>query len=178
MMEYILDQIPKKFILDASCSGRMFWFDKKHPNALYVDNRQIQKGTIKSSPNFGIEPDYVMDFRKLRFQDKSFKLVVWDPPHQKNLDLNSWIGAKYGVLPKDWKPFILDGFNECYRVLEDYGILIFKWSKSHDKRGPKRDITLAELIKILPIRPLFGHPSGSKMNTIWMCFMKIPEEKC
>lgn len=164
-----------KFILDACCSGRMFWFDKKQKNTLYVDNRVVPAGAQKDSPNFSIQPDKVMDFRKLDILDKSFKLVVFDPPHLKSLDKNSWIALKYGTLdPLTWKEDILKGFSECWRVLEDYGTLIFKWSKSHDNR-PKRDITLAELLKLLPVRPLFGHPSGSKMNTIWLCFMKIPE---
>lgn len=164
-----------KFILDACCSGRMFWFDKKHPNALYIDNREVPKGTQKDRPNFCVAPDIVMDFRKLNFPDKSFKLVVFDPPHLKSLDKNSWIALKYGVLdPKTWREDILKGFNECWRVLDDYGTLIFKWSKSYDNRK-KRDVSLAEILKLLPIRPLFGHPSGSKINTVWMCFMKIPE---
>lgn len=166
-----------KFILDACCGGRMFWFDKKHPKTLYVDIRKLPAGMIESSPKFEVNPDKVMDFRKLDLPDKSFKLVVWDPPHLKSLDLNSWIAAKYGVLdPKTWRTDILQGFNECWRVLEDYGVLIFKWSISHDNR-PKRDVSIAQILELLPVKPLFGHPSGSKMNTVWMCFMKIPENE-
>lgn len=168
-------KVEEKFILDACCSGRMFWFDKKHPNTLYIDNRIIPAGTLQKTPKFSVDPDVVMDFRKLEFPDKSFKLVVFDPPHLKSLDKNSWIAVKYGTLdPKTWKEDIIKGFNECYRVLEDFGILIFKWSKSHDNRK-HRDISLSQLLKLIKVRPLFGHPSGSKMNTIWMCFMKIPK---
>lgn len=29
----------KKIILDACCGSRMFWFDKKNPNVLFIDNR-------------------------------------------------------------------------------------------------------------------------------------------
>lgn len=162
-----------KFILDACCSGRMFWFNKEHPNALYCDIRELQKGTIKTSPNFEIKPDKIIDFRQMDFPDKSFKLVVFDPPHLKSLESNSWVAVKYGTLnPKTWKEDILKGFNECWRVLDDYGILIFKWSKSHDNRR-RRDVSIENLLKILPQQPLFGHPSGSKINTIWFCFMKI-----
>lgn len=166
----------KKVILDTCCSGRMFWFDKRNPNCLYCDIREIPKGTIKSSPNFSIEPDKLMDFRNMDLPDKSFKLVVFDPPHLKSLDKNSWVSVKYGCLNSDtWKSDILKGFKECWRVLEDYGTLIFKWSKSHDNRR-RRDISIENLLKILPVRPLFGHPSGSKLNTIWFCFMKIPNK--
>ncbi|MBI2101656.1 methyltransferase [Candidatus Woesearchaeota archaeon] len=164
----------KKLILDACCGGRMFWFEKNNPNTLYIDIRSLPAGTLNRTPKFEIQPDIIMDFRKLNFPDKSFKLVVFDPPHLKSLDLNSWIAAKYGTLnPKTWRDDIRQGFNECWRVLEDYGILIFKWSKSHDNR-PKRDISLQEILKILPAKPLFGHSSGNKLNTIWMAFMKIP----
>lgn len=164
-----------KTILDACCSGRQFWFDKKNPNCLYCDIREIPKGTLKNAPNFSIEPDKIMDFRNMDLPDKSFKLIVFDPPHLKSLEENSWVSVKYGCLSKEtWKEDILKGFNECWRVLDDYGTLIFKWSKSSDNRR-RRDVSIENLLKILPIRPLFGHPSGSKINTIWMCFMKIPE---
>ena len=163
-----------RFILDACCSGRSFWFDKKHPNALYCDIRELEKGSIEKSPNFEIKPDKIVDFRNMPFPDRSFKLVVFDPPHLKSLEDNSWVKLKYGSLdPKTWKKYILAGFNECWRVLEDYGTLIFKWSKSHDNRR-RRDVSIENLLKVIPIKPLFGHPSGSKMNTIWFCFMKIP----
>ncbi|HUW43818.1 MAG TPA: class I SAM-dependent methyltransferase [Bacillota bacterium] len=166
-----------KFILDACCGGRMFWFDKNHKNTLYVDHRELKKGSLKKTPNFEVKPDKIMDFRKLDLPDNSFKLVVFDPPHLKSLEQNSWIAAKYGTLnPETWREDILKGFNECYRVLEDYGVLIFKWSKSNDNRK-KRDVSIAGILKLLPVRPLFGHPSGSKINTIWMCFMKIPGGK-
>ena len=172
--------LENKFILDACCSGRMFWFSKNHPNALYCDIRNVPAGAQKKAPNFNVSPDIQQDFRKLDFKDKSFKLVVFDPPHLKSLDLNSWVALKYGTLhPDTWREDILQGFNECWRVLDDYGTLIFKWSKSGDKRR-KRDVSTAAILKLLPVAPLFGHPSGSKINTIWMVFMKVPglDNKC
>ena len=30
-----------KAILDATAGSRMIWFDKKNPDALYMDNRQL-----------------------------------------------------------------------------------------------------------------------------------------
>ncbi len=169
--------LENKFILDACCGGRMFWFDKKQENTLYIDNRVVAAGSQKKSPNFSVAPDIKMDCRDLKFKDGMFRLVVFDPPHLKSLDKNSWVALKYGTLdPKTWQEDILQGFNECWRVLQDNGVLIFKWSKSHDNRK-NRDVSIAEILKLLPVKPLFGHPSGSKMNTIWMCFMKIPNEK-
>src|ERR1041384_3385743 len=121
-----------KFILDAACGGRMFWFNKTHPNAIYVDNRVAAKGHLTEAGNPGheVKPDVVMDFRSLRFPDDSFKLVVFDPPHFVFPGKNSWIAKKYGTLDRGtWPDDLKRGFDECWRVLEDYGVLIFKWSE-------------------------------------------------
>lgn len=157
-----------KFILDACCGGRMFWFNKNNPAALFIDKRKLPKGSIEDRPNFCIDPDIIMDFRKLEFPDKSFKLVVFDPPHLKSLGSNSWMAKKYGVLESldDLKK----GFKECWRVLEDYGVLIFKWSTETEKRSN----TVKEIIELFGKEPLFGHTTGSKSHTHWMCFMKFP----
>lgn len=158
-----------KFILDACCGGRTFWFNKKHPNTLYIDNRVAPKGTSKFRPNFEVKPDIVMDFRALTFPDKSFKLVIWDPPHLKSLGKTSEMRKKYGCLNAEtWQYDLKKGFNECWRVLEDMGILIFKWNSN--------EISTKQVLELFKIQPLFGHPSGSKSKTKWMCFMKIPKE--
>ena len=111
-----------------------------------------------------------MDFTNLEFKDKSFKLVVWDPPHLKSLGEKSYMAQKYGVLNSEtWQGDLKKGFKECWRVLEDYGVLIFKWSEA--------EIPLKKVLELFPETPLFGHPSGSKNKTKWMCFMKIPRLK-
>ena len=157
-----------KFILDACCGSRMFWFNKTHPNTLYIDNRSYDKGFIDNRPNRELKPDTIMDFRDLKFPDKSFKLVVMDPPHLIGRPDGCRMTRTYGVLNKEtWREDIKKGFNECMRVLEDYGILIFKWNEASVKRK--------ELLEELGQRPLFGHPVGSKVNTHWFCFMKIPK---
>lgn len=33
----------EKQILDACCGSRMFWFDKEHPAAVFMDNRSFAK---------------------------------------------------------------------------------------------------------------------------------------
>ena len=157
-----------KFILDACCGGKMFWFNKKHPNVLYIDNRKAPKGHRKFRPNHEVQPDIVMDFRKMDFTDKSFKLVVWDPPHLKTLGETSDMRKTYGCLVAEtWPSDLSKGFNECWRVLEDYGILIFKWNET--------EISVKEVIGLFKEIPLFGHPTGSKSKTHWFCFMKIPK---
>ena len=36
----------KKFILDACCGSRMFWFQKNQPNTIFQDIREYNKGFI------------------------------------------------------------------------------------------------------------------------------------
>ena len=38
----IIIEMEEKFILDACCGGRQFWFDKEHKNVLYVDKRVMK----------------------------------------------------------------------------------------------------------------------------------------
>jgi hypothetical protein len=163
--------IPKdKFILDACCGSRMFWFDKKEPHTLFCDIREYNKGFIDNRQNRELHPDMIMDFRKMDFPDKSFKLVVFDPPHIISKPDTCRMTKIYGVLNKDnWKEYLKKGFDECWRVLEDFGILIFKWSECCIKKK--------EVLLLFGVKPLFGHPNGSKIPTHWFCFMKIPDNK-
>ena len=156
----------KKPILDACCGSRMFWFDRKNPLSVFMDIRN-EEHTLCDGRKLEVHPDIVADFTDMPFPDKSFKLVVFDPPHLKWLGENSWMFKKYGKLPKDWRQLIRRGFDECMRVLDDYGTLVFKWNEDQ--------IKLREVIEAIGKEPLFGHPTRGK--TIWMVFMKIPEEK-
>ena len=69
-----------KQILDACCGSRMFWFDKEHPAAVFMDNRNFGK-TLCDGRRFEVRPDLIADFREIPFPDESFHLVVFDPPH-------------------------------------------------------------------------------------------------
>ena len=157
-----------KRILDAGCGSRMFWFDKQNPNVEFCDNRTVEYHEYYPDRYIEIKPDTVCDFTNLPFEDKSFKLVVFDPPHLKQAGETSWLAMKYGKLPKDWPIMIHDGFWECMRVLDDYGTLIFKWSEVQ--------ITVSEVLKVIQAEPLFGHRVGRLNNTHWMAFMKMPLE--
>ena len=156
----------KKLILDACCGGRMFWFNKNNPNVLYIDNGKREKGHSKWRPNHTVLPDENIDFRKMPYNDKSFKLIVFDPPHIFGKE-NSLLTQYYGVLNKTtWKEDIQKGFNECWRVLDIYGVLIFKWNEAR--------ISKKEVLNLFEQQPLFGHQVGSRLKTHWLCFMKIP----
>jgi hypothetical protein len=154
-----------KPILDACCGGRMFWFDKQNPLAVFCDNREFTD-TLCDGRVFEVKRDILADFTSLPFEDGAFKLVVFDPPHLTGGGAKSWLVKKYGKLPADWEDTILRGFNECMRVLDDYGILIFKWGEE--------DISVGQNLKVIRRSPLFGHKSGRMNRTHWMCFMKTP----
>ena len=101
-----------KRVLDACCGSRMFWFDPNNPDAEYVDNRTLED-TLCDGRHLSVNPDVVADFRHLPFEDNSFYLVVFDPPHLKDAGENSWMAKKYGSLPKEgWEEIIRDGFQE------------------------------------------------------------------
>lgn len=134
------------FILDACCGGRMFWFDRNNPDVLFTDIRR-ENHTLCDGRDLHIAPDMNADFRDMPFKDGRFKVVVFDPPHLERLGKNSWMAKKYGVLGLDWKKDLQQGFSECFRVLEDYGVLIFKWSESQVK--------ISDVLKLTDVKPLF-----------------------
>lgn len=155
-----------KKILDVCCGSRMFWFDKENTNTLFADIRQVEE-VLCDGRRLSIKPNVIEDCTKLSFQDNTFKLVVFDPPHLLKAWEKSWLAKKYGTLPNDWKEFINNSIHECMRVLDDYGVLIFKWNKDQ--------IKVSDVLKaITDYKPLFGHPTRRNGTTIWMCFMKIP----
>jgi len=149
-----------KNILDACCGSRMFWFNREHPKAVYMDNRKLED-TLCDGRKLIINPDVVADFTKMPFKDDSFKLVVFDPPHLIKAGETSWLAKKYGKLSDTWPQDIKKGFEECFRVLEPNGILIFKWNEEQ--------IKLSEILKLAPQEPLFG---DRRSKTHWIVFMK------
>ena len=151
-------------ILDPCCGSRMFWFDRQHQEAIYGDIRS-EEHTLCDGRSLSVSPDQEMDFRSLPFVDGAFKLVVFDPPHLRKAGPESWLRAKYGVLDADnWQADLRKGFAECFRVLATDGVLIFKWNETQ--------IKVREILALTDQKPLFGHPSGKRMDTHWITFMK------
>ena len=159
-----MKEIGEKKILDACCGSRMFWFNKENPDVVFCDNRQVPLHEFYKNRYIEINPDIICDFTALPFPDKNFKLVVFDPPHLKQAGNKSWMVLKYGKLDDNWPQMIHDGFAECMRVLDDYGVLIFKWSEV--------EIPLKDVLKAIDAEPLFGNRRGKHNNTHWMAFMK------
>lgn len=161
----------EKRVLDPCCGSRMMYFDRKHPDIVFGDQRdEVLTLTDRSHGNqtgtrtLRIEPDVRLDFRALPYADGSFKLVSFDPPHLVSVGPNSWLAAKYGKLGPDWRDDLRRGFAECFRVLSPDGVLVFKWNETQ--------IKVREVLALAAVTPLFGHPSGRKGLTHWLVFMK------
>lgn len=158
-----------KKILDVACGGKMFYFDKADNRVLFCDKRAISTTLCDGRP-FEVSPDIIADFTSLPFEDNSFGLVIFDPPHllhESGKEITGWQQIKYGALQGDWKTEIKKGFAECFRVLKPNGVLIFKWNET--------DVLLSEILKLTPEKPIIGHKSGKRSNTHWICFMKEGE---
>lgn len=170
-----------KPILDACCGGKMFYFDKQDGRVLFQDIRKT-KTTLCDGRTFEVNPDVQADFTSMPYPDDTFLMVVFDPPHlihsrgkkSKFVDMygslsnktapRGWQQIKYGALYTDWRDMLAKGFAECFRVLKPGGFLIFKWNET--------DVKVSEVLKLTPQQPVFGHLSGKRSNTHWICFMK------
>ena len=157
-------------ILDPCCGSRMMYFDKQDQRVLFGDIRQ-EGHYLKDRESIRyleVKPDVKMDFTNLPFDDESFRLVVFDPPHLMRAGKKSWLAKKYGKLGDDWRTDIKKGFAECFRILKDGGILIFKWNENQ--------ISVKEILSLTDEKPIFGHTTRKhKVNqtaTHWFTFMK------
>ena len=153
----------------------MFWFDPHNPDVEFCDIRRVDHELIWTSEDgtdkryLTVDPDTVCDVRDLPYPDETFWHIVLDPPHLLKIGDEAWLRKKYGKLPENWKPFIRQAFNECWRVLKTNGTLIFKWAEI--------DVPISELLKVIQHKPLYGHRSGKHMTTHWMAFVKGEEEQ-
>lgn len=142
------------------CGSKMFYFQKEHPNVTFMDAREYHE-KLDSGHVIDVRPDIVGDFRDIPFEDSTFDLVVFDPPHLVRAGDNSWMAKKYGKLDKDtWPADIKQGFDECMRVLKPTGTLIFKWNEDQ--------IKLKQILDIIGHEPLFGN---KRAKTHWLTFV-------
>lgn len=167
-------------ILDACCGGKMFYFNKHDERVLFQDIRKVET-TLCDGRKFEVSPDVIADFTNMPYPDNHFSMVVFDPPHLlRNVGLSKMADMygslnekakptgyqhiKYGALYSDWRDMLTKGFAECFRVLRPGGFLIFKWNET--------DIKVSQVLKLTDQKPIFGHISGKRANTHWICFMK------
>lgn len=147
-------------ILDACCGSKMFWFDKNNEDVIFMDKRELET-ELCDGRELIIAPDVVADFRNIPYEEESFYLIVFDPPHLLRAGEESWLVKKYGKLDNSWREDLARGFEECMRVLKTNGTLIFKWNEDQ--------IKLSEVLKCFNQKPLFGN---KRSKTYWLVFMK------
>jgi len=148
-------------ILDACCGSKMFYYDKNNPDVTFMDIRECED-ILCDGRKLEIKPDIKADFRNMPFQDNTFDLVVFDPPHLLKVGENSWLAKKYGKLnPNTWKEDLAIGFEECMRVLKPCGTLIFKWNEEQ--------VSLKDVLSCFSKIPLFGN---KRSKTHWLVFVK------
>ena len=153
-------------VLDVCCGPRMFWFDRADPRALFLDKRRetAVADTREGRREIVVDPDILADFTALPFEDDSFPLAVFDPPHTFS-GTKGWMAKKYGSLTgTDWRSDITHGFAECFRVLAPMGTLIFKWNEHR--------IPVSAILSLTPHKPLFGQRCGTTAKTHWIVFQK------
>lgn len=156
-------------VLDVTCGSRGIWFDKNYKHAIYCDARREHhertddKGVTRK---IDVAPDVQCNFTDLPFENNTFALVVFDPPHAIRLSEKSWLYKKYGQYDtkKDMMDNVTAGFRECMRVLKTDGTLVFKWAEV--------SVSAQDIIKAFGQAPLFGVRLGKKMGTHWMVFLK------
>ncbi len=160
-------------ILDPTCSVRSIWFDKNNPHVVHCDKRveEIDLSGNNWERHFSIKPHVQMDYTAMSFPDGCFDMVVFDPPHLKDLTSTAWMAQKYGRLFPGWEDNIQAGFDESWRVLREDGILIFKWSVGDNEN---RYVPLNKVLELAP-PPLFGHTTGKRDQTRWITFIKFKE---
>ncbi len=148
-------------ILDVCCGSRMFWYDKQEDHTTYMDIRRHHE-ELPTGHVIDVDPDVQADFRHIPFDDNTFDLVVFDPPHLIHAGPNSWLAKKYGKLDKEsWPKDLKRGFNECTRVLKQNGVLLFKWNETQ--------IKFIDVIKVFGQRPILG---DKRSKTRWSVFLK------
>lgn len=136
-------------IIDVCCGGRMFYIDKENPSVLFCDCREFEtifKKNGYKDEKFSVKPDKIIDFKKMDFDDESFHLVIFDPPHILYGSDKSFLCQKYGKLSKDYKNDLSKAFDECIRILKTNGTMIFKWSEAQ--------IKLSEILSCFSKKPL------------------------
>lgn len=129
-------------ILDLTAGNRGVWFNKNHPDALYIDIRPE------------VKPDVVMDARQLpsivHLGGEYFDLVVLDPPHL-NFGANSNMSKSYG---HHTTPEILELVEklsaQAAHVSKPSALMALKWND--------HSISLRRVLALMPQwEPLFGH---------------------
>lgn len=146
-------------VLDLSAGNRAVWFNKAHPDAIYVDIRPE------------VSPDIVADSRALPAEiGAGFDLIVFDPPH-KNNGPNFGMARSYGCFDHDHiRSTIAETAKEAHRVARDDGLMAFKWND--------HALKLSSVLQLLAPywEPLFGHGVSHQQRataTSWVMLRRV-----
>lgn len=127
-------------IADLSAGNRAIWFDKKHPDATFVDIRPE------------VAPDIVADSRALPATvGDGYDLIVFDPPH-KNNGPHFGMARSYGCFDHAAIRSTISGTaREAHRITRNDALMAFKWND--------HGLKLATVLDLLAPywEPLFGH---------------------
>lgn len=142
-------------ILDLSAGNRAIWFNKKHPDCIYLDKRPE------------VEPNFVLDTNELTnyipFDSGIiFDLIVWDPPHM-NCGPNSNMSKSYGYhTTEEILDTVMKTSHQARIVSRSGTLMAFKWNT--------HDIKLQRVLDLMPDwEPLFGHlTKNSRSQTYWV----------
>lgn len=151
-------------VVDLSAGKRAIWFNKNHPDAVFVDCRPE------------VFPDVVADTRKLPDSlGKDYDLVVFDPPHV-NFGKNAEMSKTYGWhTTAEIRDIISGTGKEAHRITRRDALMAFKWN-DHDQK----------LERVLGLmsgfwEPLFGHKVSQRTKhsstTYWVLLRRVNEPK-
>lgn len=144
-------------ILDLSAGNRAIWFNKNHPDCVYLDKRKKTK------------PTFVCDVRKIpKRVGRGYKLIVFDPPHM-NCGRKSNMSRVYGhSTTRQILDLIKKTAIEAHRISGSGALLALKWND--------HDITLKRVFDLMPQwEPLFGHltKDGPGSKTYWCLLRRV-----
>lgn len=142
-------------ILDLTAGNRAIWFNKKHPDCVYLDKRPE------------VKPDMLIDINNLpeNINSNNFDLIVFDPPHM-NCGPNSNMSKSYGYhTTKEILETVEKASRSAHRISRYGALMAFKWNT--------HDIKLQRVLDLMPDwEPLFGHltkvGSNSRSQTYWV----------
>jgi len=150
-------------ILDMSAGNRGVWFNKNHPDAIYVDMRPE------------VKPDVVADTRALPPEiGTDYDLVVFDPPHE-NFGARSNMSRDYGHhTAAEIRDTVAKSAREAYRVTKPDALMAFKWN-NHGQ-------SFAKILSLMSPwwEPLFGHQTAVRTKhscqTQWVMLKRRAQE--
>ena len=109
-------------ILDMSAGNRAIWFNKRHPDCLYVDIRAE------------VNPDLVCDMREGHpaIHNNTYNLIIFDPPHV-NFGANANMTKTYGHhTSAEIRDIIRGSAYQAWICGKPGSLMAFKWN-DHDQ---------------------------------------------